>query len=84
MVLRWYTVVVDCHDVRKQADWWAEALGWKIIHDSEEECRLARARRTVEQDDPPSPSAVAEGRLVVSHHAHIRSKRKEDSDDDPT
>lgn len=38
MALRWYTVVVDCHNVRKQAEWWAEALGWKIIHDSEEEC----------------------------------------------
>lgn len=38
MALRWYTVVVDCHDARKQAGWWAEALSWKIVHDSEEEC----------------------------------------------
>ncbi|MEV0802767.1 VOC family protein [Kribbella sp. NPDC050281] len=38
MVLRWYTVVVDCHDVRKQAAWWAEALAWKTIYDTETEC----------------------------------------------
>jgi hypothetical protein len=38
MVLRWYTVVVDCRDVKKQARWWAEALGWQIIHDTEDEC----------------------------------------------
>jgi Glyoxalase-like domain len=38
MALRWYTVVVDCQDVRKQAAWWAEALDWRIIHESDEEC----------------------------------------------
>ncbi len=38
MVLRWYTVVVDCNDVRKQAAWWAEALGWQTIIDTEDEC----------------------------------------------
>lgn len=37
MRLRWYTVVVDAHDVRAQARWWAEALDWQLIHDSEEE-----------------------------------------------
>lgn len=34
----WYSLVVDCHDPRKQARWWAEALGWTLIHDSETEC----------------------------------------------
>jgi len=29
MALRWYTVVVDCQDVRTQAAW-AEALDWTI------------------------------------------------------
>jgi predicted enzyme related to lactoylglutathione lyase len=38
MVLRWYTVVVDCHDVRKQAAWWAEAFGWKTLYASDDEC----------------------------------------------
>ncbi|NUR95843.1 MAG: VOC family protein [Kribbellaceae bacterium] len=38
MVLRWYSVVIDCHDVRKQAAWWAEAFGWKTIYATDEEC----------------------------------------------
>jgi hypothetical protein len=38
MVLRWYTTVVDCRDVKKQARWWAEALGWQLIHDTDHEC----------------------------------------------
>jgi hypothetical protein len=38
MALRWYTTVIDCLDVRKQAAWWAEALDWQLIHDSDDEC----------------------------------------------
>jgi hypothetical protein len=38
MALRWYTLVVDCRDVKKQATWWAQALDWTIIHESEKEC----------------------------------------------
>jgi hypothetical protein len=38
MALRWYTVVIDCHDVKKQARWWAEALDWKVVYDTEDEC----------------------------------------------
>ena len=38
MVLRWYTVVIDCNDVRKQAAWWAEAFGWQTIIETDDEC----------------------------------------------
>ena len=38
MALRWYTTVIDCLDVRKQAAWWAEALDWQLIHESDDEC----------------------------------------------
>ena len=38
MALRWYTTVIDCLDVRKQAAWWAEALEWQLIHESDDEC----------------------------------------------
>ena len=40
MALRWYSAVVDCRDVRRQAAWWAEALGWTMLHESDEECVL--------------------------------------------
>jgi hypothetical protein len=38
MALRWYGVVIDCRDVKKQARWWAEALDWKLVFESDEEC----------------------------------------------
>lgn len=41
MSLRWYTVIVDCHDVKAQGRWWAEVLGWPIVHDSYDEVVIA-------------------------------------------
>jgi len=38
MALRWYSVVVDCSDARRQAAWWAEALDWTVQFESDEEC----------------------------------------------
>ena len=37
MSLRWYSVVVDCHDVAAQARWWARALDWQTIFEAEDE-----------------------------------------------
>jgi hypothetical protein len=37
MALRWYSVVVDCHDVVAQARWWAEVLDWQIIYEAPDE-----------------------------------------------
>jgi len=34
MSLRWYCVVVDCHDVAAQARWWARVLDWQIIYEA--------------------------------------------------
>ena len=54
MTLRWYTLVVDCQDVRKQATWWARALDWTVIHESDKECVIvpAWADDTVIQQTP--------------------------------
>ena len=43
MALRWYTLVVDCLDVRRQAAWWAEALEWTVIQESDRECVIVPA-----------------------------------------
>ena len=40
MALRWYTTVVDSRDHRAQARWWAEALGWQVIFESDEEAAV--------------------------------------------
>ena len=37
MSLRWYTVVIDCHDVKAQSRWWAEVLGWQIAYEADDE-----------------------------------------------
>lgn len=37
MALRWYTLVIDCHDIAAQARWWAEVLDWRIVYEDEHE-----------------------------------------------
>ena len=37
MALRWYTVVIDCHDIAAQARWWAETLDFQIVYEDEHE-----------------------------------------------
>jgi Glyoxalase-like domain len=48
MAVRWYTVVVDCRDVGAQARWWAEALGWKIVYEADDEVVLVPQHATEE------------------------------------
>ena len=31
MSLRWYSVVLDCHDIGAQARWWAGVLDCQVI-----------------------------------------------------
>ncbi|MBM6545452.1 VOC family protein [Janibacter sp. YIM B02568] len=37
MPLRWYTTVIDCHDIAAQARWWAETLDWQIVFEDDDE-----------------------------------------------
>jgi catechol 2,3-dioxygenase-like lactoylglutathione lyase family enzyme len=37
MSVRWYSVVIDCHDITAQARFWAEALGWKLVYEADDE-----------------------------------------------
>lgn len=48
MSLRWYTTVIDCHDVAAQARWWAEAIGWKSVYEADNEVVLVPAYVTEE------------------------------------
>ena len=40
MSLRWYSTVIDARDVRGLAAWWAQTLGWRPVHESDEETVL--------------------------------------------
>lgn len=37
MALRFYTVVVDSHDVAAQARWWAATLDWQVLIELDDE-----------------------------------------------
>jgi hypothetical protein len=37
MALRWYSVVVESANHQKLAGWWADALGWELIFDTDSE-----------------------------------------------
>lgn len=41
MTLRWYTVVIDCHDLAAQARWWAQTLEWGIVYEDDDEVVVA-------------------------------------------
>ena len=40
MPVRWYTTLVDCHDVAAQARWWAEVLDWRVAYEAADEVVL--------------------------------------------
>jgi|SRR5215471_7186036 len=40
MALKWYSVVVDCHDLHAQARWWADVLDWQVVIDSDDEAAI--------------------------------------------
>jgi Glyoxalase-like domain len=40
MALKWYSVVVDCRDVRAQARWWADVLDWQIVFEQDDEAAI--------------------------------------------
>ncbi len=44
MSIRWYSVVVDCQDIAAQSRWWAEALDWRKVYESEDEVVLVPPR----------------------------------------
>jgi Glyoxalase-like domain len=40
MALKWYSVVVDCHDLRAQARWWADVLDWQLAFETDQEAAI--------------------------------------------
>jgi len=40
MALTWEEVVIDCRDFVSLGHWWAEALGWEIIDESDDGIEL--------------------------------------------
>ena len=55
MSVRWYTVVVDCHDVKAQGYWWANVLGWNIAYEADDEVVVAPSHLLDESRAIPLP-----------------------------
>jgi predicted enzyme related to lactoylglutathione lyase len=43
MPVRWEQIVVDAEDPARLARWWAEALGYVIVHEAPEEVEIRRS-----------------------------------------
>ena len=53
MSIRWYSVVVDCDDVAAQSRWWAAALDWRKVYESEDEVVLVPPHALDSEPGPP-------------------------------
>ena len=66
MGLRWYTIVVDCLDMKAQAQWWAEAIGWKKIYEDDEEVVLVPQWVTPEKAKATPWDEIGPGLVFVT------------------
>ncbi len=46
MSLRWYSTVIDCHDIAAQSRWWAKTLGWRLEYEADDEAVIVPAHVT--------------------------------------
>jgi hypothetical protein len=53
MSIRWYSMVVDCRDVAAQSQWWAEALGWVVAYQDDDEVTLVPPHALTKGDQIP-------------------------------
>jgi Glyoxalase-like domain len=53
MAVRWWTLVVDSHDVAAQGRWWAEALSWQIVYEAADEVVVVPPHAVDESLDIP-------------------------------
>jgi predicted enzyme related to lactoylglutathione lyase len=67
MASSWYSVVVDCADIKRESAFWAEALGYRVVFEADDEIAIAK-------DDETEPGLVfvpvPEGK-TVKNRLHI-------------
>jgi hypothetical protein len=90
MALRWYTVVIDCHDVAAQARWWANVLDYRIVYEDENEAAVipkhASTDPVAEEDWHRQPQGlvfvpVPEGKTVKNRlHLDLAPHTSQDRD----
>jgi catechol 2,3-dioxygenase-like lactoylglutathione lyase family enzyme len=87
MSIRWYSIVIDCRDVRAQSRWWADALGWAVAYESEDEVALVpqhaitKAKETPVDEQGPGLVfvPVPEGKTVKNRlHIDVAPRASDD------
>jgi hypothetical protein len=58
MTIRWYSVVVDCRDIKAQSRWWAGALGWQIAFEADDEVAVVPPHALDQTRDIPLSERV--------------------------
>ena len=46
MASAWYSVVVDCQDIKRESAFWAEALGYRVVFEADDEIAIAKDEET--------------------------------------
>lgn len=70
MASKWWSVVVDCADPRAQARWWAQALGYAVVFEEEDEVAIAGGTAEAPQWPGLVFVPVPEGK-TVKNRLHI-------------
>ncbi|HTW09953.1 MAG TPA: VOC family protein [Acidimicrobiales bacterium] len=74
MSVRWYSVVLDCHDIAAQARWWADVLGWDVVYEAGDEVVIAGSHMPAQPAAERGPGmvfvTVPEGKRV-KNRLHI-------------
>jgi predicted enzyme related to lactoylglutathione lyase len=43
---RWYSIVVDCNDIKREAEFWTAALGYTVTFEADDEIAIAKDEHT--------------------------------------
>jgi catechol 2,3-dioxygenase-like lactoylglutathione lyase family enzyme len=68
MPSRWQQIVVDAEDPARLARWWAEALGYRIVHEEPGEIEI---RRTPDELPGLLFTPVPEAKTATKNRLHI-------------
>jgi hypothetical protein len=67
MSSRWEQIVVDAEDPARLARWWAEALGYVIVHEKPDEVEIRRSRHEL----PGMLFTIVADAKTVKNRLHI-------------
>lgn len=75
MALRWYSEVIESRDPRGLARWWAQALGWEVAYEDDEETDVAPPwQREHDRDLPFHQRGPTLCFVAVAHDKTVKNR----------